>query len=88
MTEFQKMIAGQEYDCLASELLSLRAQQQRLNRQLNQIIDQDTPEYSQLCQQLIPHKSPAATISTPIFISYGVNLSLADKVFINVNVTL
>ncbi|MCL1134065.1 sugar O-acetyltransferase [Shewanella hafniensis] len=88
MTEFQKMISGQEYDCLASELLSLRAQQQRLNRQLNQIIDQENTEYSQLCQQLIPHKSPAATISTPIFISYGVNLSLADKVFINVNVTL
>ncbi|WP_246604432.1 maltose acetyltransferase domain-containing protein [Shewanella hafniensis] len=48
------MISGQEYDCLASELLSLRAQQQRLNRQLNQIIDQENTEYSQLCQQLIP----------------------------------
>lgn len=88
MTEFQKMITGQEYNCLASELLSLRAQQQRLNRQLNQTIDQDNTEYSQLCQQLIPHKSPTAIISTPIFISYGINLTLADKVFINVNVTL
>ncbi|MGL5025335.1 MAG: maltose acetyltransferase domain-containing protein, partial [Shewanella oncorhynchi] len=45
MTEFQKMITGQEYDCLDSELLSLRAQQQRLNRQLNQTIAQNSTEY-------------------------------------------
>ncbi|WP_220732116.1 sugar O-acetyltransferase [Shewanella morhuae] len=88
MTEYQKMIAGQEYDCFASELLSVRAQQQQLNRQLNQTIEQDNQDFTQLCQQLIPHKSSAATVSTPIFISYGLNLTLADKVFINVNVTL
>lgn len=88
MTEYQKMITGQEYDCFAGELLSLRAQQQRLNRQLNQMIEQDNQDYAQLCQQLIPHKSSTATISTPIFISYGLNLTLADKVFINMNVTL
>ena len=88
MTEFQKMITGQEYDCLNSELLSLRTQQQRLNRQLNQTIAQNSTEYVQLCQQLLPLKSPVATISTPIFISYGINLTLADRVFINVNITL
>lgn len=88
MTEFQKMITGQEYDCLDSELLSLRTQQQRLNRQLNQTIAQNSTEYAQLCQQLMPLKSLAATISTPIFISYGINLTLADRVFININVTL
>ncbi|MGL6123686.1 MAG: maltose acetyltransferase domain-containing protein [Shewanella sp.] len=50
------MITGQEYDDLDSERLSLRAQHQRLNRQLNQTIARNSNEYTQLCQQLMPLK--------------------------------
>ncbi|GIU18505.1 maltose O-acetyltransferase [Shewanella colwelliana] len=77
---FIKMISGEQYNCLDSELLHFWQQQQAYNHQLNIAGNTDS--------LLLPNVSDNAIIKSPFFISYGINLYLAKGVFINANVTL
>ncbi|WP_028865441.1 sugar O-acetyltransferase [Psychromonas aquimarina] len=79
---YQKMISGQEYNCLDGEIAELRSRQQRLNRQVNQSLE------AVIAPELLPHKSPSAIVSLPFYVSYGLHIHLAEQVFINSNVTL
>ncbi len=77
---YQKMISGQEYNCLDPVLLNLRAQQQRLNRNSNQS--------GWISADLLPNRATSAVVETPVFVTYGLHVYLAENVFINFNVTL
>ncbi len=79
---YQKMISGQEYNCLDDEISRLRGTQQRLNRQVNQSLETVADA------KLLPHKSSTAIVSLPVYVSYGLHIHLAEQVFINSNVTL
>lgn len=80
ISEFNSMIAGKEYSFLDKALSQFWQQQQSLNHKMNQS--------GQLDFDLLPNVSIEACICTPVYISYGINIFLAEKVFINVNVTL
>jgi len=81
-SNYQKMISGQEYSYLDTEIMTLRAQQQELNRRANLSFDY------QHDAKLLPHKSAEAIIALPFYISYGLHVHLDKRVYINVNVTL
>lgn len=78
--QFNKMVAGEEYNCHDPELSNYWQQQQALNHQVNLS--------TILNPELLPHIATDAVIRTPFFISYGINLYLSEQVFININVTL
>ena len=80
LTEFDKMISSQEYNCLDGELQCLWRQRQRANAEMNRRAEWD--------RDLLCHVDPEAAIMLPLYISYGENLHIAPQVFINVNVTL
>ncbi|WP_041416513.1 sugar O-acetyltransferase [Shewanella halifaxensis] len=80
MTEYSKMLSGQPYHCLDAELNHFWRRQQVRNRQMNLTGNIDP--------QLLPHVAKSAFITLPFNISYGINIKLADRVFINANVTL
>ena len=79
-SEFDKMIGGQEYNCLDSELQKRWQLRQQANAEMNLRAAVD--------YELLPHLDPLAVIKLPLYISYGQNLHVAPQVFINVNVTL
>lgn len=80
ISEFNTMIAGKEYSFLDKTLSQFWQQQQSLNHKMNLS--------GQLDFDLFPNASIEACVRTPVYISYGINIFLAEKVFINVNVTL
>ena len=82
LSNYQRMISGQEYNYLDAEIMELRKQQQRLNRQANLSFDY------QHDANLLPHKSPDANIVLPFYIGYGLHIHLGSQVYINSNVTL
>lgn len=82
LSNYQKMISGQEYNYLDAEVMDLRKQQQVLNRQANLSFDYQHDE------KLLPYKSSDANIVLPFYISYGLHIHLGSRVYINSNVTL
>ncbi|CAM4033642.1 sugar O-acetyltransferase [Shewanella aquimarina] len=80
LSEFDKMIGGQEYNCLDSELQKRWQLRQQANAEMNRRGEVDN--------ELLPHLDSQAVIKLPLYISYGQNLHVAPQVFINVNVTL
>ena len=82
LSNYQRMISGQEYNYLDAEIMELRKQQQLLNRQANLSFDY------QHDANLLPHKSPDANIVLPFYIGYGLHIHLGSQVYINSNVTL
>ncbi len=80
--QYQKMIKGEQYNCFAPELNHLWQKQQQLNHQANQSAKSTLP------LALAPNIDDSAIIMKPVFVSYGLHIHLADRVFINVNCTL
>ncbi|MBL4914258.1 sugar O-acetyltransferase [Shewanella schlegeliana] len=80
MKEYKVMLSGEAYNCLDKELNQFWHQQQMRNQQMNLNREVDSA--------LLPHVANSAFIALPINISYGINIKLADKVFINANTTL
>ncbi|WP_434086878.1 sugar O-acetyltransferase [Shewanella halotolerans] len=80
VSEFDKMVSGQEYNCLDGELQSRWQARQQANAEMNRRGEVDN--------ELLPHLDAKAVVKLPLYISYGQNLHVAPQVFINVNVTL
>ncbi|MCG9756187.1 sugar O-acetyltransferase [Shewanella insulae] len=80
LSEMDKMVSGQEYNCLDGELQSVWQARQNANTEMNRSGRWDG--------ELLPHVDSQAAIKLPLYISYGQNLYVAPQVFINVNVTL
>ncbi|WP_299808563.1 sugar O-acetyltransferase [uncultured Shewanella sp.] len=80
MDEFSKMISGSHYQCLDPQLNQFWHQQQVRNQHMN--------INGQIDYELLPHVAKTAVIVQPFNVSYGINIKLADKAFINANCTL
>ncbi len=78
--EFSKMISGSHYQCLDPQLNQFWHQQQVRNQHMN--------INGQIDYELLPHVAKTAVIVQPFNVSYGINIKLADKAFINANCTL
>ncbi|GIU49425.1 maltose O-acetyltransferase [Shewanella sairae] len=78
--EYAKMLSGTPYQCLDPALNQFWHQQQVRNQQMNinGLID----------YELLPNVAKSAVIVQPFNVSYGINIKLSDKAFINANCTL
>lgn len=65
MTEYEKMIASQPYNCMAPELDLLRRETARLYRRFNRSDEED--EQLALLQQIVGELAQGAFICPPLY---------------------
>lgn len=85
MTEKQKMLAGELYDCGDSELLARWHEAKRLQSLYNRLDSTDLAAASQLLDLLLGSRGKNVWIAAPFFVDYGENIHLGDNVEINMN---
>jgi len=83
-TEKQKMLAGELYDPLDSQLSAERRTARDLCQKLNNTRDEEQEERARLLRELFGRET-GAWIQPPFYCDYGRNITLGEKVFFNFN---
>ena len=86
MSEYQKMISSQPYNCMASELVQLRREAARRYRRFNQA--EEEAEQRVLLAELIGELAENAFICPPLYCTYGRHIHLGKDSYINMGATL
>jgi len=85
-TEKEKMLAGERYNCLDSDLEAERQKAKELLRLYN--LTEAEPERQTILQQLLGRIGQGSIIEPPFYCSYGQNIHIGDLVFLNVSCTI
>lgn len=83
-TEKQKMLTGELYDAMDTELVADRQRTRALLKQLNATLDVDGPDRAALLKALFGADTDVA-IQPPFYCDYGDNIKLGRGVFVNFN---
>ncbi|MFM5092892.1 sugar O-acetyltransferase [Aeromonas rivipollensis] len=85
MTEYEKMIASQPYNCMAPELDLLRRETARRYRSLNRADEEE--QLTQL-KEIVGELAENAFICPPLYCTYGRHIHLGERSYINMGATL
>jgi maltose O-acetyltransferase len=85
-TEKDKMLAGERYNCLDSDLETERQRAKELLRLYN--LSEAVSERQTILQQLLGHIGQTSMIEPPFYCSYGQNIHIGDHVYLNVLCTI
>ncbi|MGS3184609.1 sugar O-acetyltransferase [Aeromonas taiwanensis] len=86
MTEYEKMIASQPYNCMAPELDLMRRETARLYRRFNRSDEED--EQLALLREIVGELAEGAFICPPLYCTYGRHIRLGQGSYINMGATL
>ncbi len=84
-TEKEKMLSGELYDALDTQLCAERRRRRILLKRLNDAPADALETRSELISDLIPDSGAGVWIEPPFFCDYGSNITLGDDVFFNFN---
>ena len=87
MTEREKMLAGQLYDCGDAELLEQWHKAKDLVRDYNQTDSKAAEEKKRILQELLGGSGENLWITAPFYVDYGNNIYFGDNCEINMNCT-
>lgn len=87
MTEREKMLAGQLYDCGDKELLAQWHKAKNLMRDYNQTNSEDFENKERILDELLGGKGENLWITAPFFVDYGNNIYFGNNCEINMNCT-
>lgn len=87
MTEREKMLAGQLYDCGDAELLSQWHKAKDLVRNYNHIDSANSKEKEKILDALLGGKGKNLWITAPFFVDYGNNIYFGNNCEVNMNCT-
>ncbi|WP_041138249.1 sugar O-acetyltransferase [Beduini massiliensis] len=87
MTEREKMLAGELYDCGDKELLLQWHLAKDLVRQYNLCDSNDSEKKIQLLQQLLGGFGENLWITPPFYVDYGENIYFGENCEVNMNCT-
>jgi maltose O-acetyltransferase len=85
MTEKEKILAGELYDPLDSELVQARDRARDLCRALNATREKDKVERRRILKELFGKGGESVWMEPPFFCDYGSNILLGERVFFNFN---
>lgn len=86
MTEFEKMLAGKDFDGGADNINDIRQNASNLLQAINQ--STDNYQRRELFQQLMGNISVSSIVRSPFYCEFGKTISIGEKTFINMNVTM
>ncbi len=87
MTEREKMLAGELYDCGDSELLSQWHRAKNLVRDYNQTNSENLEQKNRILTELLGGRGANLWITAPFFVDYGNNIYLGSNCEVNMNCT-
>lgn len=87
MTEKEKMLAGELYDCGDAELLALWHRAKDLARDYNLTNSSDTKRKSELFNELLGKVGNQLWITPPFHVDYGCNIYFGNNCEVNMNCT-
>ena len=85
MTEREKMLAGQLYDCGDAELLMQWHKAKDLARNYNQPDSADAEEKEKILNELLGGKCKNLWITVPFYVDYGNNIYFGNNCEVNMN---
>ena len=85
-TEREKMLAGETYNCLDTDLETERQNVKRLLRLYN--LTEAAPERQSILGRLLGHFGNNSIIESPFHCVYGQNIHIGDHVYLNVLCTI
>ena len=87
MTEREKMLAGERYDCGDSELLDRWHKAKNLIRDYNQADSENLSEKDRILDELLGGRGANLWITAPFFVDYGNNIYFGNNCEVNMNCT-
>ncbi len=87
MTEREKMLAGELYDCGDKELLTQWHKAKNLIRDYNQTNSEDAAEKDRILTELLGGRGSDLWITAPFFVDYGNNIYFGNNCEVNMNCT-
>ncbi len=87
MTEREKMLAGQLYDCGDPELLTQWHRAKDLMRDYNRTNSADLAEKERILGELLGGRGKNLWITAPFYVDYGNNIYFGDNCEVNMNCT-
>lgn len=85
MTEKEKMLAGEIYDCGDTELITRWSLAKRLQQQYNIADSCEREKLFAILNDLLGSQGSNVWISAPFFVDYGENIHIGNNVEINMN---
>ncbi|WP_048601974.1 sugar O-acetyltransferase [Rubeoparvulum massiliense] len=85
MTEREKMLAGQPYDCGDSELLTQWHKAKNLMREYNMIESENLDGKNRILTELLGGRGKNLWITAPFYVDYGNNIYFGDNCEVNMN---
>ena len=85
MTEREKMLAGQLYDCGDAELLEQWHKAKDLVRDYNQADSADAEEKGRILHELLGGHGKNLWITAPFYVDYGNNIYFGNNCEVNMN---
>ncbi|WP_429093514.1 sugar O-acetyltransferase [Aeromonas rivipollensis] len=85
MTDYEKMLASQPYNCMARELDLLRRETARRYRSFN--LAEEEEQLAQL-KEIVGELAENAFICPPLYCTYGRHIHLGERSYINMGATL
>lgn len=85
MTEREKMLAGELYDCGDDELMQLWNEGKNLMKQYNSLDYNQTTEQNKILDALLGARGENTKIAAPFFVDYGKFIFLGENCEINMN---
>lgn len=84
-TEKEKMLSGELYNALDSELSKERLQARLLLKELNDAREDEPAKQREVTRKLLPNVGSNFWIQPPFYCDYGYNIAAGDNVFFNFN---
>lgn len=87
MTEREKMLNGDLYDCADEELLNRWHLAKNLVREYNNVKSEDLEQKNKILKELLGKIDENVWITPPFYVDYGNNTYIGDNTEINMNCT-
>ena len=87
MTELEKMIAGKVYNAFDPEIQALQRTQMAYCDEFNRLGQLD-PRRKEVFAKLCPKADPKAYFRGPLYVDYGVNITIGKRFYANYNCTI
>ena len=87
MTEREKMLAGQLYDCGDAELLTQWHKAKNLMRDYNRLDSENRAEKDRILTELLGGRGQNLWITAPFYVDYGNNIYFGNNCEVNMNCT-
>lgn len=85
MTEKEKMLAGELYDCGDSELMAIWLKGKNLAQQYNNLAYEDKEKQQKILSELLGSKGNNVQITAPFFVDYGKFIYIGNDTEVNMN---